>query len=45
MPFAKISKVQGWEDFGFKFKEGNDETAWDDRHGIIKSNPDGRSRP
>jgi len=35
MPFAKISKVKGWEDFGFKFKEGNDETAWDDAHGII----------
>jgi hypothetical protein len=35
MPFAKISAVQGWEDFGFKFKEGNDETAWDDAHGII----------
>jgi hypothetical protein len=35
MPFAPISKVQGWEDFGFKFKEGNDETRWDDQHGII----------
>ena len=35
MPFARISKVEGWEDFGFKFKEGNDETAWDDAHGII----------
>lgn len=35
MPFAKISQVQGWEDFGFKFKEGNNETAWDDAHGII----------
>ena len=35
MPFARISKVEGWEDFGFKFKEGNDETAWDDTHGII----------
>ena len=35
MPFAKISKVKGWEDFGFKFKEGDDETAWDDAHGII----------
>ena len=34
MPFFKISQVQGWEDFGFKFKEGNDETAWDDAHGI-----------
>jgi hypothetical protein len=35
MPFAKISQVPGWEDFGFKFKEGNDETAWDDEHGIL----------
>ncbi len=35
MPFAKISAVRGWEDFGFKFKEGNNETAWDDKHGII----------
>ena len=35
MPFAKISAVPGWEDFGFKFKEGNDQTAWDDEHGII----------
>lgn len=35
MPFAKISLVKGWEDFGFKFKEGNDETAWDDAHGIV----------
>jgi hypothetical protein len=35
MPFAKISQVQGWQDFGFKFKEGNDETKWDDEHGIL----------
>lgn len=35
MPFHKISKVEGWEDFGFKFKEGHDETAWDDAHGIL----------
>ncbi len=35
MPFAKISAVKGWQDFGFKFKEGNNETAWDDAHGII----------
>ena len=35
MPFAKISKVKGWEDFGFKFKEGNDETEWDDTHNIV----------
>ena len=35
MPFAKISEVEGWEDFGFKFKEGNNETGWDDAHGIV----------
>jgi len=34
MPFAKISAVKGWEDFGFQFKEGNDETRWDSQHGI-----------
>lgn len=35
MPFAKISAVQGWEDFGFVFKEGNNETEWDDAHDIV----------
>ncbi|MCL4207693.1 MAG: hypothetical protein KJ000_34855 [Pirellulaceae bacterium] len=35
MPFAPISRVAGWQDFGFRFKEGNDETAWDDQHGIL----------
>ncbi len=35
MPFARISDVNEWQDFGFKFKEGNNETAWDDRHGIV----------
>jgi hypothetical protein len=35
MPFAKISAVKGWEDFGFRFKEGDNETAWDDEHGIL----------
>jgi hypothetical protein len=35
MPFAKISEVEGWEDFGFKFKEGTNETKWDDQHDII----------
>ncbi len=35
MPFQKISQVEGWQDFGFRFKEGNDETEWDDAHDII----------
>lgn len=34
MPFAKISEVEGFEDFGFVFKEGDNETAFDDAHGI-----------
>ncbi len=35
MPFAAISKVEGWEDFGFRFKEGDGETAWDDAHDLL----------
>ena len=35
MPFAKISRIEGWQDFGFRFKEGTDEIAWDDQHGIL----------
>ncbi|MEE8452762.1 MAG: hypothetical protein V3R99_12635 [Thermoguttaceae bacterium] len=34
MPFAKISEVRDWAAFGFKFKEGTNETAWDDAHGM-----------
>ncbi len=35
MPFAKISAVKDWQDFGFQFKEGDGETKWDDQHEII----------
>jgi len=35
MPFTRISTVPNHEDFGFKFKEGHDETAWDDAHNIL----------
>ncbi len=35
MPFAKISALPDWQDFGFRFKEGNDETAWDDAHDVL----------
>ncbi len=34
MAFHRISAVQGWEDFGFRIKEGDGESAWDDAHGI-----------
>jgi hypothetical protein len=35
MPFHKISQVEGWEDFGFRFKEGDNEVPWDDAHDIV----------
>ena len=35
MPFAKISAVKDWQDFGFRIKEGTNETTWDDEHGIL----------
>ena len=35
MPSAKISRIKGGEDFGFQFKEGNDEIASDDAQGIF----------
>lgn len=35
MAFAPISKVEGFEDFGFGIKEGDQEPAWDDAHGIL----------
>ncbi len=35
MPFAKISQVPDWQDFGFRFKEGDDEVGWDDAHDIL----------
>lgn len=35
MPFNRISKVENWQDFGFKFKEGDNEIDWDDAHDII----------
>ncbi|MDO5552747.1 MAG: hypothetical protein Q4G68_03210 [Planctomycetia bacterium] len=35
MPFAAISEVENPDDFGFRFKEGTDETQWDDEHNIL----------
>ena len=30
MPFTDVSTVRGWEDFGFKYHEGNNNVPWDD---------------
>ena len=35
MAFRPTSKVQGVEDFGFAYKEGEGEVPWDDAHGLI----------
>jgi hypothetical protein len=38
MPFERISSLPNWQDFGFKFKEGNsdkDENKWDQEHGVL----------
>lgn len=35
MPFAKISEVPQFEDFGFRFKEGDNEPQWDQEHDIL----------
>ncbi|MDO4584408.1 MAG: hypothetical protein Q4D62_09930 [Planctomycetia bacterium] len=35
MPFASISKVPQFEDFGFRFKEGDGEPRWDQEHDIL----------
>jgi len=35
MPFASIRGIPGWQDFGFKFKEGHGEQKWEHAHGII----------
>jgi hypothetical protein len=35
MAFQKVSSVEDFEDFGFAFKEGTNETKFDDEHGIL----------
>jgi len=35
MPFTDIATVHGWEDFGFKYHEGNNNVPWDDAHGVL----------
>ena len=35
MPFTDVSTVEGWEDFGFKYHEGNNNVSWDDAHGVL----------
>ncbi len=35
MPFAPISQIPTPADFGFAFKEGIDEVAYDDAHGVL----------
>ncbi|MCD6360740.1 MAG: hypothetical protein J7M38_07725 [Armatimonadetes bacterium] len=34
MPFTDVSTVDGWQDFGFQFHEGNNNVTFDDEAGI-----------
>jgi hypothetical protein len=35
MPFTDVSTVQGWQDFGFRYHEGDNNVPFDDAHGIL----------
>ncbi len=35
MPFTDVSTVQGWQDFGFRYHEGNNNVPFDDANGIL----------
>ncbi|HEY5913497.1 MAG TPA: hypothetical protein VJA21_23160 [Verrucomicrobiae bacterium] len=35
MPFTDVSTVGGWEDFGFRYHEGDNNVGWDDQHGVL----------
>ncbi len=35
MPFTDVSKVADWQDFGFRYHEGNNNVSWDDQHGVL----------
>lgn len=35
MPFTDVSTVSGWQDFGFRYHEGNYNVPFDDQHAIL----------
>ncbi|MCP5521018.1 MAG: hypothetical protein H7A46_05675 [Verrucomicrobiales bacterium] len=35
MPFTDVGTVAGWEDFGFRYHEGNNNVPWDDAHDVL----------
>lgn len=35
MPFTDISTIQGWQDFGFTYHEGNNNVSFDDQSDIL----------
>jgi hypothetical protein len=35
MPFTDVSTVQGYQDFGFRYHEGNNNVPFDDAHGVL----------
>jgi hypothetical protein len=35
MPFTDVGTVEQWQDFGFKYHEGNNHVPWDDAHNVL----------
>lgn len=35
MPFTDVSTVQGWQDFGFRYHEGDNNVSWDDANQVL----------
>lgn len=35
MPFTDVSTVEGWQDFGFKYHEGNNNVPFDDQAAVL----------
>jgi len=35
MPFTDVATVQGWQDFGFRYHEGDNNVPFDDAHNVL----------
>lgn len=35
MPFTDVSTVADWQDFGFRYHEGDNNVGWDDQHDVL----------
>ena len=35
MPFTDVATIPSWQDFGFRYHEGDNNVAWDDAHQVL----------